>query len=141
MKHHGLDDFILQNYQTMTDTQMAATFPCDRKTIRIHKHKLGIQTMSERNAQLRKQTDYICSQYGKKNKTVLSQELSCSPAFIAKIWSENGLSGSISTVYYSDETVFDMIALRMKKFQSISKIFFIAKSLLVIQRISVVKVI
>lgn len=109
MKHHGLDDFILQNYQTMTDTQMAAAFPCDRKTIRAHKHKLGIQTMSERNAQLREQTDYICSQYGKKNKTILSQELSCSPAFIAKIWSENGLSGSISTVYYSDETVFDMI--------------------------------
>lgn len=105
----GLDDFILQHYQTLNTKQIAETFSCDPGTVRKHKQKLGISTEQERIKKLREQTEYICSQYGKKTSTVLSKELSCSTSFISKIWTENHLSGSISTIYYSDEQQFETI--------------------------------
>ena len=77
----GLDDFILQHYQTLNTKQIAEAFSCDPGTVRKHKQKLGISTEQERIKKLREQTEYICSQYGKKTSTVLSKELSCSTSF------------------------------------------------------------
>lgn len=108
MKKLNIDNYILQNYKTKTNAEMALEYGCCVSTISNHRKKLGISA-TELNRELRKKTDYICSQYGKKTKVALAKELNCSAAFIKKIWEENHLCGTISTVYSYNEDYFKKI--------------------------------
>lgn len=108
MKKFNIDKYILQNYKTKTNAQMALECGCNKSTITNHRKKLGISA-TELNKQLRDKTNYICSQYGKKTKVAIAKELNCSSAFIKKIWTENKLSGTKKTVYSYDEEYFKNI--------------------------------
>ena len=108
MKKISIDEYILQNYKTKTNAEMAEECGCNRSTISNHRKKLGISA-SELNKQLRNNTEYICKQYGKKTKTALAKELSCSPSFIGKIWTENGLQGKSTNIYSYNEKYFEII--------------------------------
>lgn len=108
MKKPNIDEYILQNYRTKTNAQMALEYGCNKSTISNHRKKLGISA-TELNQHLRDKTEYICSQYGKKTKTAIAKELSCSTSFVQKIWLENGLSGTIKTTYSYDEEYFKFI--------------------------------
>lgn len=108
MKKLNIDNYILQNYKTKTNAQMALECGCNKSTISSHRKKLGISA-TELNQELRNKTNYICSQYGKKTKTALAKELNCSSSFIKKIWIENKLSGTIQTTYSYDEKYFENI--------------------------------
>lgn len=108
MKRLNIDEYILQNYKTKTNAQMALECGCNKSTISNHRKKLGISA-TEFNKSLREKTDYICKLYGRKTAKAIAEELSCSKEFIKKIWSENGLTGTIKTTYYCDETYFDNI--------------------------------
>ena len=72
MKKLNIDNYILQNYKTKTNAQMALECGCNKSTISNHRKKLGISA-TELNSQLRNKTEYICSQYGKKTKTSLAK--------------------------------------------------------------------
>lgn len=64
----GLDDFILQHYQTLNTKQIAEAFSCDPGTVRKHKQKLGISTEQERIKKLREQTRIYLFSIWKKDK-------------------------------------------------------------------------
>ena len=108
MKKLNIDNYILQNYKTKTNAQMALECGCNKSTISNHRKKLGISA-TELNSQLRNKTEYICSQYGKKTKTSLAKELNCSAAFIKKIWEENGLTKTKKVIYCCNEKYFEKI--------------------------------
>lgn len=108
MKKLNIDNYILQNYKTKTNAQMALECGCNKSTISNHRKKLGISA-TELNSQLRNKTEYICSQHGKKTKTSLAKELNCSASFIKKIWTENGLTKAKKTTYCCNERYFEKI--------------------------------
>ena len=108
MKKLNINNYILQNYKTKTNAQMALEYGCNKSTISNHRKKLGISA-TELNSQLRNKTEYICSQYGKKTKTSLAKELNCSAAFIKKIWEENGLTKTKKVIYCCNEKYFEKI--------------------------------
>lgn len=108
MHRLNIDNYILQNYKTKTNAQMAQECDCSKSTISNHRKKLGISA-TELNNNLRAQTDYICSQQGKKTKTQLAKELKCSASFIKKIWSENGTSKKQGVIYFCDSAYFEQI--------------------------------
>lgn len=103
-----IDEYILSHYKKMTNAQMALELGVNKSTISNHRKKLGI-SWSDLNSKLRSNTEYICSQYRKKTKKVLAKELNCSVAFIQKIWTENGLSGTQKTKYTCNENYFSEI--------------------------------
>lgn len=108
MKKLNIDNYILQNYKTKTNAQMAQALGCNKSTVANHRKKLGISA-TDLNKQLREYTDYICSQYGKKTKVQIAKELNCSTSFIKKIWTENNLGGVLKTTYYYNENYFEKI--------------------------------
>lgn len=108
MKKLNIDEYILQNYKTKTNAQMAQALGCNKSTIANHRKKMGISA-TDLNKQLREHTDYICSQYGKKTKVQIAKELNCSTSFVKKIWTENNLNGTLKTIYYYNEDYFEKI--------------------------------
>lgn len=108
MKKFNIDNYILENYKTKTNAQMALECGCCRSTISNKRKKLGISA-TELNEELRKKTPYICEMYGKKTAHQISKELNCSVSFIHKIWKEKSLSGSIKTIYSYNEKYFEVI--------------------------------
>lgn len=108
MKKINIDNYILENYKTKTNAQMALECGCHRSTISNKRKKLGISA-TELNKALREKTSYICEMYGRKTAHQISNELSCSVSFVRKIWEENGLCGTKSTVYSYKENYFEKI--------------------------------
>lgn len=108
MKKFNIDNYILENYKTKTNAQMALECGCCKSTISDKRKKLGISA-TDLNKILREKTPYICEMYGKKTAHQISKELSCSVSFIGKIWKENGLCGSKNTVYSYREDYFEKI--------------------------------
>lgn len=115
MKKLNIDEYILQNYRTKTNAQMAQELGCNKSTITNHRKKMGISA-SDLNKQLREHTDYICSQYGKRTKNQIAKELGCSASFVKKIWVENNLSGTLKTTYYYNENYFEKIDTDVKAY-------------------------
>lgn len=108
MKKLNIDNYILQNYKTKTNAQMAQEWGCNTSTITNHRKKLGISA-TELNKNLRAQTAYICSQYGKVTRTQLAKQLNCSVPFIQKIWQENGMLKKQNVTYCYDANYFEHI--------------------------------
>lgn len=108
MKKFNIDNYILENYKTKTNAQMALECGCCKSTISDKRKKLGISA-TDLNKTLREKTPYICEMYGKKTAHQISKELSCSVSFIRKIWKENGLCGAKSTIYSYREDYFEKI--------------------------------
>lgn len=110
MKKLNIDEYILKNYKTKTNAQMAQELGCSKSTISNHRKHLGISA-SMLNSNLREYTQYICEQYGKKTSTKLANELNCSKSFIKKIWRENNISEKYQKhqLYSLDEEYFKYI--------------------------------
>ena len=108
MKKLNIDEYILMNYKEKTNAQMAFECGCNKSTISNHRKKLGI-SWTELNSKLRENTEYICSQKGKKTRKKLAEELNCSISFIEKIWKENNITGQDGQIYSCDENYFNNI--------------------------------
>jgi hypothetical protein len=110
MKKLNIDEYILKNYKTKTNAQMAQECGCNKSTISNHRKHLGISA-TFLNSELRNYTEYICQQYGKKTSSALSKELNCSISFIKKIWQENNVSEKYKKhqVYSLNENYFKII--------------------------------
>lgn len=108
MKKFNIDNYILENYKTKTNAQMALECGCCKSTISDRRKKLGISA-TDLNKELREKTPYICQMYGRKTAHQISKELNCSVSFIKKIWKESNLSGIINTVYSYDINYFEEI--------------------------------
>ena len=76
MKKFNIDNYILENYKTKTNAQMALECGCNVSTISNKRKKLGISA-TELNKALREKTPYICEMYGRKTAHQISNELSC----------------------------------------------------------------
>ena len=108
MKKFNIDKYILENYKTKTNAQMALECGCCKSTISNKRKKLGISA-TDLNNELREKTPYICKMYGRKTAHQISKELNCSVSFVKKIWKENDLTGTINTNYYYDINYFEKI--------------------------------
>lgn len=102
-----IDDYILQNYRSKTNAEMAKDLGCSKSTISNHRKKLGISA-TDLNFALRKKENYICSQINKKTSSALAKELNCSKSFIIKIWRENDLKRS-NNKFKLNDTYFSII--------------------------------
>lgn len=116
MKKLTIDKYILLNYKEKTNEQMAKEFGCCKSTISHHRKKLGISA-TEMNRTLRDKTEYICSQFGRKTRKAIAEELSCSISFIQKIWRENNLFKSQKGhIYICEENYFEKIDSKEKAY-------------------------
>ena len=108
MKKFNIDDYILENYKTKTNAQMAEECGCCISTITNKRKKMGISA-TDLNDKLREKVPYICEMFGKKTRHQISKELNCSVGFITKIWKENNLTGTKNTIYSYDINYFKTI--------------------------------
>ncbi len=102
---NNIDEYILQNYKTQTNAQMAEKCKCCTSTISNHRKKLGLSNL-ERNKKLQQKAEYICNQYGKKTRQQIAKELNCSVSYIQKILNANKITGTVRNTYYYDDYYF-----------------------------------
>lgn len=103
------NEFILKNYKTMTNAEMATALLCSKSTISNKRKNLGIG-WSDLNKQLNNNKEEIISQYKNgRTKKQIAKEFNCSVGFVAKILIQENVKKMPGQIYSFNENYFDLI--------------------------------